>query len=77
MKKQFAIGSPAAYSAPRPSAVANLGALLTEALAMPRLWAQRRRQRNTLPRLSDHLLRDMGLERGQVETPSVRPYWRG
>ena len=36
MRKQFAIGSPATYSAPRPSALANLGALLAEALAMPR-----------------------------------------
>jgi uncharacterized protein YjiS (DUF1127 family) len=77
MRKQFAIGSPATYSAPRPSALANLGALLAEALAMPRRWAQHRRQRSNLPRLSDHLWRDMGLARGQVETPSVRPYWRG
>ncbi|HEY3147768.1 MAG TPA: DUF1127 domain-containing protein [Dongiaceae bacterium] len=77
MRKQFAIGSPTAYSAPRPSTLANLGALLTATLAMPREWAQRRRQRSNLPRLSDHLLRDMGLERSQVETPGVRPYWRG
>jgi uncharacterized protein YjiS (DUF1127 family) len=75
MRKQYAIGRPAAYSAPRPSALTHFGALLTQALAMPRLWAWR--QRHTLPHLSDHLLRDMGLQRNQVETPHVRPYWRG
>jgi uncharacterized protein YjiS (DUF1127 family) len=75
MRKQFVIGSPTAYSAPRASVFAHFGALLTKALAMPRLWAQR--ERRTLPHLSDHLLRDVGLQRSQVEAPSVRPYWRG
>jgi uncharacterized protein YjiS (DUF1127 family) len=74
MRKQYAIGRPAAYAAARPSAMTHFAAILTRALAMPRLWVERRR---SLPRLSDHLLRDMGLERGQVEAPPVRPYWRG
>jgi uncharacterized protein YjiS (DUF1127 family) len=52
----------------------RFGALLTRALATPRLWMERRRR--ALPHLSDHLLRDMGLERSQVETPQIRPYWR-
>jgi uncharacterized protein YjiS (DUF1127 family) len=75
MRKQYAIGRPEACSVPRASAFAHLGALLTRALAMPRLWAWR--QYRSSPHLSDHLLRDMGLQRSQVETPSVRPYWRG
>jgi len=75
MRKQYAIGHPAAYSVPRASALAHLGALLTRALVMPRQW--RKHRRRALPHLSDHLLRDMGLERSQVEVPQVRPYWRG
>jgi uncharacterized protein YjiS (DUF1127 family) len=75
MKRQYAIGRPATYSAPRTSVLAQVGVFLTRALAMPRLWMER--QRHTLPHLSDHLLRDMGLQRNQVQTPHVRPYWRG
>jgi len=74
MRKQYAIGQPAAYSAPRTAAFAQLAARLTRALAMPRLWALRQR---AVPHLNDHLARDMGLRRSQVATPQVRPYWRG
>jgi uncharacterized protein YjiS (DUF1127 family) len=77
MRRQYAIGHAAPHSAPRPSTFIHFAALLTQALAMPRLWAERRRQQRALPHLSDHLLRDMGLQRSQVETPQVRPCWRG
>ncbi len=39
-------------------------------------WRSRRRDRHTLAGLDDHALRDLGLDRADVETESTLSYWR-
>ena len=42
-------------------------------------WVRSRRRarlRRELPRLDDHLLRDAGLSRYDLEREAVRPFWR-
>jgi len=76
MKMRFAYDGAAAYSAPRASFSAKLGALLREATAIPHLWAQRRHERRALLHLDDHMLRDIGVARFQAEEMAARPFWR-
>lgn len=38
-------------------------------------WAEVRRQRRRLASLSDAMLRDIGLGRGDVEREASRPFW--
>lgn len=40
------------------------------------LWAERTQQRRALRRLDDHLLRDLGVTRTQVEAEAEKPFWR-
>jgi uncharacterized protein YjiS (DUF1127 family) len=43
------------------------------------LWLARRRQRKALAELAtrdDHLLRDIGLSRGEAEREAAKPFWR-
>ncbi len=39
-------------------------------------WNERSRQRRHLLQLSDHLLRDIGVTRVQVEAEAAKPFWR-
>ena len=39
-------------------------------------WIERTRQRRQLSRLSDHMLKDIGLNRGDVEAEAAKPFWR-
>ncbi len=39
-------------------------------------WYERARQRRQLRALSDHMLRDMGLGRVDVEAEAEKPFWR-
>lgn len=39
-------------------------------------WHQRAQQRRELQTLSDHMLRDIGLTRGDVFAESSKPFWR-
>jgi uncharacterized protein YjiS (DUF1127 family) len=39
-------------------------------------WRERIRQRHTLARLDDRLLRDMGLTRADVEHEVSKPFWQ-
>jgi uncharacterized protein YjiS (DUF1127 family) len=41
------------------------------------LWLRRSRTRPLLWTLSDHELRDLGLERGTADREALRPFWRG
>jgi uncharacterized protein YjiS (DUF1127 family) len=52
----------------------DLPAMLVEQLLV---WHERARQRHQLRGLSDHMLRDMGLGRGDVEAEAAKPFWRG
>ena len=75
MKMRFAYDGSAAYSAPR-SAGSRFGALLGDALAMPRQWLRRRHERRALSQLDDHMLRDIGLDRFKAREMATRPFWR-
>ena len=39
-------------------------------------WLERARQRRHLRMLSDHMLRDIGLSRGDVWAECEKPFWR-
>ena len=64
----------AVYS--RSSFPAGLGDMLSMAIATPRLWARRRHDRRALLQLDDHMLRDIGFDRTQVEAMAARRFWR-
>ncbi len=40
-------------------------------------WRQRAADRRQLCDLDDHMLRDVGLSRGEVEFEISKPFWRG
>ncbi len=52
----------------------RLSNLLVEVLEM---WSERRRQRLALRELSDHVLKDIGLNRSDAEREAAKPFWRG
>jgi uncharacterized protein YjiS (DUF1127 family) len=76
MKMRFAYDGTAAYSEPRSAFFAKLGAMLSQTVAMPRLWARRRHDRHALLQLDDRMLRDIGFDRAQAEGMAARPFWR-
>jgi uncharacterized protein YjiS (DUF1127 family) len=39
-------------------------------------WDQRRRDRRTLARLDERMLRDIGIDRATVEDDSTASFWR-
>ena len=39
-------------------------------------WFERARQRRQLGELSDHMLKDIGLTRADVEAEVTKPFWR-
>jgi uncharacterized protein YjiS (DUF1127 family) len=40
------------------------------------IWLERARQRRHLRTLSDHMLRDIGLSRADVEGEAGKPFWQ-
>ena len=40
-------------------------------------WADRRRQRRALLELNDHMLKDIGIGRGEAWQEGRKPFWRG
>jgi uncharacterized protein YjiS (DUF1127 family) len=40
------------------------------------VWNERTRQRRQLRSLSDHMLHDIGLGRGDIESETSKPFWR-
>lgn len=39
-------------------------------------WSERRRQRVALLELSDHMLKDIGIGRGEAYREGRKPFWR-
>jgi len=39
-------------------------------------WQDRARQRHNLLEMDDHLLRDIGLSRADLENEATKPFWR-
>ena len=58
----------------------RLGIILTVFLAGSSaaigVWLERRRSRRHLIRLSDHMLRDIGVSRGEAGVEAEKPFWR-
>ena len=50
--------------------------LFVRAIQLPRLWGQRRRQRQDLAELDDHSLRDIGITRQAAALETDKPFWR-
>ena len=40
------------------------------------LWIERHRQRRALRELTDHMLKDIGIGRGEAEREGRKPFWR-
>ena len=40
------------------------------------IWHERARQRHQLRSLSDHMLRDIGLGRADIEAEAAKPFWQ-
>jgi uncharacterized protein YjiS (DUF1127 family) len=57
-------------SALHPAAFAGLGQVFG-------LWRRRARTRRQLDALSDHELRDLGLDHGDAMREAAKPFWRG
>lgn len=57
-----------AWSAPGRLLQRSVSALLT--------WQERSNQRHQLSHLSDHILKDIGVSRADVEREASKPFWR-
>jgi len=55
---------------------AFLGAMRSGFGGAVRMWAERQRTRRQLNRLSDHMLRDIGISRGDASHEIEKPFWR-
>lgn len=51
-------------------------AILDRLFEAPFLWAERSADRRHLADLDDHLLKDIGLNRADVEAINRKPFWR-
>lgn len=51
-------------------------AVLDRLFDAPFVWAERAAERRHLAELDDHLLKDIGLNRAEVEAVSTKPFWR-
>jgi uncharacterized protein YjiS (DUF1127 family) len=54
------------------------GSVLALALLLPSVWMQRIRRRRELMGLlgqPDHLLKDVGLQRGDITREGLKPFW--
>jgi uncharacterized protein YjiS (DUF1127 family) len=51
-------------------------ALSTQVAELLLTWLERVRQRRQLAQLSDHMLKDIGLARADVEIEVSKPFWR-
>lgn len=59
----------------RPAAI-TAGDWLAWAYERILIWVERSRERRHLAMLSDHMLRDIGLTREEVEAEAAKPFWR-
>ena len=65
----------ATLAAPRGGA-RTLGWSVANGIELLMIWHERARQRYQLRSLSDHMLRDIGLGRADVEAEAAKPFWR-
>ena len=71
---------PDAPAAPRPRAIrrfaAGVAAALLRLADLIQTWQQRGRERRQLDYLGDHMLKDMGISRADIEREVSKPAWR-
>jgi len=53
----------------------RLGKMLKTAHKTLFVWLQRHNSRKSLAHLSDHMLKDVGLTKAQVEAEISKPFW--
>ena len=53
-----------------------VGDRLVQAYEQVLSWLERVHQRRQLAQLSDHMLKDIGLTRADVEAEILKPFWR-
>jgi uncharacterized protein YjiS (DUF1127 family) len=49
---------------------------LCQAIDVLLLWLQRRRERRQLGALSDHMLKDIGVTRADIDVETRKTFWR-
>ena len=54
----------------------EIAAMVDRLFDAPFIWAERAAERRHLADLDEHLLKDIGLNRADVETISTKPFWR-
>ena len=54
----------------------EVAAILDRVIETPFVWAERVAERRHLAQLDDHLLRDIGLSRADLDAVSTKPFWR-
>ena len=54
----------------------GLSTLIVKATDTVLDWQDRARQRHRLGEMDDHLLRDIGLSRADLEHEAAKPFWR-
>ena len=68
--------SPSNSFRPRLRDAPALSGWLTAVVQIAESWAERRRQRRALMKLSDAMLKDIGLGRGEAVREAMKPFWR-
>ena len=68
--------TPAAHISPKNISLKGLNTLIVNAMDTVLDWQDRARQRRRLGEMDDHLLRDIGLSRADLEYESSKPFWR-
>jgi uncharacterized protein YjiS (DUF1127 family) len=51
-------------------------AVLDRLFETPFLWAERAAERRHLSELDDHMLKDIGLNRADIDAVANKPFWR-
>lgn len=69
--------APAANGEDRAVRRAIAGGFLSTMLDLLLTVLERRKQRHALMGLDDHLLKDIGVSRSEVEQEVAKPFWRG
>jgi uncharacterized protein YjiS (DUF1127 family) len=71
-----AVALPSLAALPRTGVTSAVLHAFVRAVATVWAWHDRTRQRRTLRELSNHMLRDIGLDRGAALAEATKPFWR-
>lgn len=71
-----AVALPSLAALPRTDVASAVLHAFVRAVATVWAWHDRTRQRRALRELSDHMLRDIGLDRGAALAEATKPFWR-